>query len=113
GLMLFVEDLLRILSPADYWGAARLVPVILAAYVFQSWAGVQDIGILVRERTSWLAVANWIAALVALAGYALLVPRFLAAGAAWAAVAAFFVRWLLTYRISQRLWPIRYRWGPV
>jgi O-antigen/teichoic acid export membrane protein len=113
GLTLFVHDLLRIATPPAYWGAAQLVPVILIAYVFQCWANVQDIGILVRERTEYLAIANWLAALVALVGYALLIPRYLGWGAAVATVAAFFARWLLTYLISQRLWRVAYRWGPV
>jgi O-antigen/teichoic acid export membrane protein len=113
GIGLFVGDLLRIMSSPPFHPAADIVPIILIAYVFHGWAMLHDIGVLVKERTELLTVANWIAALVALAGFSILIPRFLAFGAAAAAVMAFGVRWGLTYRFSQRLWRVQYDWWPV
>jgi len=43
----------------------------------------------------------------------LLIPRFLGFGAALSTVMAFAVRWALTYYLSQKLWPVAYRWNPV
>jgi SAM-dependent methyltransferase len=63
--------------------------------------------------TGYITLANWLSALVALAGYLLLIPRWLGYGAAVATLMAFSVRLTVTYRISQRLWPIRYQWRPV
>lgn len=113
GIVLFVEPMLQIMSDPAFHGAARLVPVILVAYVFQSWAKTQDIGILVRERTGFMTIANWAAALAAVVGYALLIPRYHGWGAATATAVAFAVRYVLTYWFSQRLWHVEYRWGPV
>lgn len=113
GIVLFVDDLLRVMATPPFHPAAKVVPVILVAYVFHGWAMMHDIGVLVKERTEYLTMANWIAALVALAAFALLVPRWLAYGAAASAVLAFSVRWGLTYHFSQRLWPVRYEWAPV
>lgn len=113
GIVLFVGDVLRIMTTPPFFPAAALVPIILIAYVFHGWAMMQDLGILVKERTELAAAVNWIAALVALAAFAILVPRYQAYGAALAAIAAFFVRWSLTYAVSQRVWPIRYDWPPV
>ena len=113
GIALFVGDVLRIMSTPPFHPAARIAPIVLAAYVFHSWAMMHDIGALVKERTEYLTVANWVAALVALAAFATLVPRFLATGAAAAAILAFGTRWALTYVFSQRLWPVRYDWPPV
>lgn len=112
-LTLFVRDVLQLMSTPPFHPAADIVPVILIAYVLLAWVGMQDIGILVRERTSLLTLVNWVAALVALAGYALLIPRWLGFGAAVATVLSFAVRYVLTYAISQHLWPVRYDWGPV
>ena len=89
------------------------MPVIVLAYVLQSWTIMHYIGIQIRERTEFYTLANWAGAIVALAGYALLIPRLLGLGAALATVAAFAVREGAVYLLSQRLWPIRYRWGPV
>lgn len=113
GIALFVDDLLRIMSDPSFHGAADVVPLILAAYVLQSWARAQDIGILVRERTEYVTLANWVAAGVAVLGYWWLVPRYLEVGAAVATLVAFGVRYGLTYLFSQKLWYVQYRWGPV
>jgi O-antigen/teichoic acid export membrane protein len=113
GITLFVGDLLRVMSDPGFHAAADVVPLILVAYVLQSWAQAQDIGILVRERTEYVTLANWIAAGVALAGYWYLVPRYLEWGAAVATLAAFVVRYGFTYFFSQRLWHVEYRWTPV
>jgi O-antigen/teichoic acid export membrane protein len=74
---------------------------------------MHDLGILVSERTKYLAIANWAAAIVALIGYAVLIPRYHLWGAASATVIAYAVRSALTYFYSQQLWPVRYDWPPV
>src|SRR2546429_9039490 len=66
-----------------------------------------------RERKEYNTFANGVRTVVALVGYVALIPRWLGLGAALATVAAFAVREWLTYRCSQRLWPIRYDWRPV
>ena len=112
-IALFVGDFLRIVARPAYFQASYLVPVILMAYVVGSWTAFSNLGIFMRERTEWFTLANWVAALVALAGYVFLIPRFLAWGAAFATVVAFVIRHIMVYYISQRLWPIKYEWGPV
>jgi O-antigen/teichoic acid export membrane protein len=113
GLILFVGDVLHVMATPPFYAAANVVPIIVAAYVLQGWASVQDIGILVSERTRILMVVNWIAALVALGGYALLIPRYYGFGAAIATFVAFAVRYVLTYVASQRVWKVEYEWRPV
>src|SRR5207248_10303283 len=90
-----------------------LVPIILIAYVLQSWTMMHNLGIQVRERTEAYTLATWAGAIVALAGYAVLIPRLFGLGAALATVASFAVREWAVYALSQRLWRVRYRWGPV
>ena len=50
---------------------------------------------------------------VAVGGYLILIPKFLAWGAAFATLAAFLSRYLLILYFSQRLWPVHLRWTPV
>lgn len=113
GIALFVGDMLRLMSTPPFHPAANVVPIILIAYVFHGWAMMHDIGVLLTERTEYLTIANWVAAFVALAGFAVLIPRYQATGAGLAAILAFGTRWALTYVFSQRLWPVRYDWTPV
>jgi O-antigen/teichoic acid export membrane protein len=112
-ITLFVDEVLRVMTTPGFYPAARYVPVIVIAYVLQGWVGLQDVGIHVRERTEFITLANWASAITALVGYALFVPPFLAMGAAGVTVAAFAVRYLGCYWISQQLWRVEYRWGPV
>jgi O-antigen/teichoic acid export membrane protein len=113
GISLFVHDLLRVMATPAFHAAAHVVPVILVAYVFQAWASIVDIGILMRERTRYVALANFIVAAVAIAGYFLFIPRYLEWGAAGVTLFAFLLQFLLIYHFSQKLWPVRYRWRPV
>jgi O-antigen/teichoic acid export membrane protein len=113
GILLYVDDFIRIMSSAAFHDSSPLVPIILLAYIIQSWASFHETGILVRERTEFITLANVLAALAALAGYLLFIPRGLAYGAAWATVFSFAVRAGVTFAISQKLWPIRYSWGPI
>lgn len=113
GIGLFVDPVLRVLSDPEFLPAAVLVPAILAVYVLQSWTRIQDIGILIRERTEFVTLAEWVGAAVALAAYVLLIPRYLAWGAVAATALAFLVRYALVYRFSQRMARVEYRWGPV
>jgi O-antigen/teichoic acid export membrane protein len=113
GIGIFVQDLLYVMTTPAFHPAATLVPILLVAYVIQSWTSLQDIGILVRERTEFVTLGNWLAAGTALVAYAVLVPRYLGLGAAIATLIAFLVRHLIIVSISQWLWPVRYRWGPI
>lgn len=112
-ITLFVGNVLRLMTPPAFYPAADLVPIILIAYVLQSWTGMHDIGIHLRERTEFITIANWVAAGVALLGYFLLIPRWLGLGAAIATVIAFGVRYLIILRVSLRLLPVRYDWQPI
>jgi O-antigen/teichoic acid export membrane protein len=113
GIALFVDDMLRVMTTAPFWSAAALVPLVLAAFILQAWAGMQDVGILVRERTEFVTLANWVGAAVALVLYWKLIPTLLGWGAAIATFTAFAVRFAIVYWASQRLLFVRYRWAPV
>jgi O-antigen/teichoic acid export membrane protein len=113
GMSLFVHGVLRIMATPPFYPAANFVPILLIAIVFQAWTSAQDVGIGVSEQTKYIAIANWISAGVVLIAYAILIPLYAGWGAAIATVIAYAVRYVCTYRFSQRLWPIRYNWTPV
>ena len=113
GMSLLVGDVLRVMATPAFHAAAQLVPVVLAAYVLQGWSSVLDVGLHVKERTGYVTAANTIAAVVSLAGYALLIRPLQLWGAALATLVAFAVRTLLVYVFSQRLLPVRYDWSAI
>jgi O-antigen/teichoic acid export membrane protein len=109
---LFVRPALRIIADPEYFTAANLVPIIIAAFVFQAWTGVVQFGIDAAERTRFTTVVMWVSAAVILALYALLIPPFGAYGAAVATVSSFALRGVLMRYFSNRVWPQRYDWAP-
>ncbi len=109
-LATFIEPALALLTTQSFQEAAFLVPIILSAYVIQSWMDAVKFGIDVSEKTRFHAVATWGSVVVTLGLYALLIPRFGSYGAAYATVLGFLVRFLLSWRFAQRLWPVDYRW---
>jgi O-antigen/teichoic acid export membrane protein len=113
GLALLIQDVLHLMTTPAFYPAAQFVPLILVAYVFQGWTGFQDVGIHMKERTELITLANWIAAGIAVVGYAIFIPRYLGMGAAGVTVVAFFARYFGVYLASQRLWRVEYEWGPV
>ena len=113
GITLFVGDVLHVMATPPFFGAATIAPVVVIAYVLQSWTGFHNIGIMLRERTHYITLANWVGAIIALAGYATLVPRWFGMGAAIATVLSFGARELLVYVLSQRFLRVAYDWRPV
>ena len=110
-ICLFVEPFLRVMTTKGFHGAATLVPLIALAYVVETWANAVSFGIEVSEQTRYSAYSTWLSAAVAIALYALLIPRLGGYGAALATVGGFSVRLLLVLHWSQRLWPTEYGWG--
>ena len=112
-LSMFSGDVLRLIAAPPFHPAIAYVPVIVLAYVFHCWSNFVNLGIYITEKTEYFTAANWAAAVTAVIGYVLLIPEYLAWGAAIATLISVFVRFWLAYVFSQRLWPVRYEWAPV
>jgi O-antigen/teichoic acid export membrane protein len=112
-IAVFVRDFLHIIATPPFYGAADVVPVLLISIILGGWASQHEVGILVAERTGFLAAANWLAAGMTLVAYAVLIPRYGSWGAAIATVIGYMVRELATYKFSQHVLPVRYTWAPV
>ena len=113
GIALFTKDLLRVMADPSFHAAASLVPILLVAYLLHAWTRFHNLGIFIVEKTQLYSIANWVAAVVSVVGYVLLIPKYHGWGAAIATVIAFAVRQVLTYHWSQKLWYVKYNWGPV
>lgn len=113
GIALFVDPLLTIMSDPAFHAAARLVPIIVFAYVFQAWSDVVQFGIDASEQTRFVTYATWGAAVPLIAGYLVLIPLLGGLGAAIATLVGFVVRFVLMFVFAQRVWPVQYDWRSV
>ena len=112
-IAVYVKDFLRVMSDHSFLPAFAVVPVVLVAYVLQSWTNFCNIGIYLKERTDVAAWCSWVGVGVCIALNFLLISRYSMMGAAIATVGAFLARFILVYIFSQRLYRIAYPWWRV
>jgi O-antigen/teichoic acid export membrane protein len=105
------EPIVRTMARNEaFYPAARLIPIVVAAYVFASWKDVVYFGIAVSKRTWFAAVETWLSAALMLVLYWALIPTWGAGGAAIATLIGLAFRFFVVFAISQRLWPVDYEW---
>jgi len=109
-LSVFSEELLRVLSPPEYWGAAHVIPIVGLAYVFMGLSHFFRVGLYYTKQTKYLGYAVGGSAILNLPLNLALIPTFGAAGAAWATLISFVILALATFKVSQQIFPIRYQY---
>jgi O-antigen/teichoic acid export membrane protein len=106
------KDVLRILTPASYWAAARYVPIIALCYVLESARSVIISGILVQRVTHHLVPITALIVATDLGLNFVLIPRYLAMGAAVATLIAYVAYLGMTFYAARRVYAVRYEYGP-
>lgn len=101
---------LRIIAAPAFQSATAFVPIVLLAYVLQSWTEAVKFGIDLAGQTRYVSYAAWISMVLTLVLYATLIPHWGGFGAAWATVAGFGLRFALVYHWAQRLRRLPYDW---
>ena len=112
-MVVYVQDVLRIMSAPAFHTAYQVVPLILAATVVQQWTAYCNLGLYLRDRTSLYAWSALFGVAAALALNFLLIPRYGIMGAGWATVGAYVVRFGVVYHFSQKQYHIDYPWARV
>jgi len=103
--------LVRLLTPPPFH-AAYIVVGILAWYsMFYGFNLIISVGIWKGEKTLWVSVLMGAAALLNIGLDALLVPEHGGIGAALATSTSFLIWNVLTLIVSERLWPVGYKFG--
>ncbi len=110
GLCLFAPELLIVMGGEAYYPAIALIPIVVSANFFLTAAGLLDTAFYIKRRTvlkPWITLAG---AILTVTFLVWLVPMYGATGAAMATTAAFFIYWLVTLAISQKVHFIRLNW---
>jgi O-antigen/teichoic acid export membrane protein len=103
---LFSNEALILLTPPDYWAAARVLPALAVGLALFGTTQITALGISLQKRTSFLTYGAWLAAAANIALNLLLTPRYGALGAALASMASYAVLTSSFLFWSQRLHPI-------
>jgi O-antigen/teichoic acid export membrane protein len=98
------EEVIRVMTAPAFHSAAAVVPILIVCYVLEAIYLFFNTALLVHNRTGLVAGVAVVTVAVNLSANALLVPHFLAAGAASARVIAMIVMVVTTFVLGQRLW---------
>ncbi len=94
-----------------YWGGLFIIPIVMAGYYFNGVFTNFVVGPYLQKKSTYLALATGIAALVNLVLNLALIPSLGILGAAWATLGAYFVAALVLYLVNRRIYPVPYEWG--
>jgi len=108
GIIAVTPALYILLIPPVYQAGARIVPIIMAAYVVYGLSYPLNVGIMLKDRTRYLPIISWIAAFACLGLNLWLIPRYGMTGAAWATLLAYLVWTTGITWMSLRLYPVPY-----
>ncbi len=114
---LFINDIVaikmfnRFIIHPDYWSGLHIVPIILAAYLFNGLALIFSSGIYIQKKTYFLPITTITSALFNIVCNFLLIPILGITGAALATLISYFVMALLNLFFSQRIYKIQYEYS--
>jgi O-antigen/teichoic acid export membrane protein len=107
-IILSCKPVLLLMSSPDYLDTYKLVPIIILAAAVGGMSYVYQTGILYEKKTKFMFYITLAGSVIGLTADFVLIPRFGAYGAGWSTVVKASVATVLTYVISQRLYPIRF-----
>jgi O-antigen/teichoic acid export membrane protein len=110
GLILFLKEAVLLLARADYLAATEIVPPVLLACFCQASASLMDSAFYIRGRTGLKLGITVLATAIMLALYGVLIPLYGAWGAALATLGGFAFLALATWKVTQRIFHVRYQW---
>jgi O-antigen/teichoic acid export membrane protein len=104
-------EVLQIMATPAYLGAATVVPLVAWGILLLNVSDVLRVGLLLEKKTGWLPVIWGVCTVINLGLNFLWIPAYGMAGAAWSTLVSFLVQAVMTYWISNRIYPITVEWG--
>ncbi|MFH1619752.1 MAG: oligosaccharide flippase family protein [bacterium] len=95
----------------SYWPGLKVVPVVLAAYLFYGLYINFMVSIVISKRTDILAWTTFLGAGVNIACNLLMIPRWGMMGAAWATFLAYLAMACALYLSGRKIYPVPYEYG--
>jgi|WetSurMetagenome_2_1015567.scaffolds.fasta_scaffold119933_1 O-antigen/teichoic acid export membrane protein len=110
GYQLLGEYVIRLFVAPDYWQAAAYVPWVALAYAIYALETQLHNVFLVTAQTRFALTTSLATAVVCLAGYWLMIPRFRLWGAVGATLLAFVVMLSLSFYLSLKSMRVHYEY---
>jgi O-antigen/teichoic acid export membrane protein len=110
-LCLLADEAAFVLGGAPYAGVAPIIPIVVLGYYCLTAADLMDSGFYVKKKTTWKTPITMASTAAMLALYWALIPPYGVLGAALATLGGFLFHAVLTWWVTQRVFPVRYEWG--
>lgn len=108
---LFIDPVIRVLTPSEFWTAAQYVPWLAAAYLIRTVGAHFRCVFLLESRTEVELQITAAGAGTCLVSYAFLIPRFGLAGAVASTLLGFSVMLLLGFWRAQKQRPFPFEYS--
>ncbi len=112
----FISDVVKIeigktfLIHPDYWVGLNIVPIVLAAYLFNGMYVNFLAGIIIRKKTKWIMNISFMGAFVNILLNLFLIPLFGMIGAACAVLFSYAVMAFAACIVSRKVYSAEYEW---
>jgi O-antigen/teichoic acid export membrane protein len=111
-ISLMSEELVRLFAlNSDYNNAFIVVPIIILAYIFSATRNVASIGLLVKKKTSYIALLTLSMAILNILLNIYLIPVYGLIAAAYTTLFSYFIFHIITELISRKQLDIKYETG--
>jgi O-antigen/teichoic acid export membrane protein len=113
-ISLFIDNLVgirvlnRYIIHPSYWIGLNIVPVVLAAYLFNGLSLSFSAGLYIQKKTAYLPIITIISAIANVFFNFLLIPKMGIMGAAIATLISYAVMAITTFYFSQKIYPVVY-----
>lgn len=108
GISVLTQEVLKIISAPAFWGAYRIVPIIVLANIVFTMHYHFNMGIVISKKTRYFALINFSNGILVLGLNTVLIKYYGIYGAAYATLIAFIYKVALTYYFSNRLYKIHF-----
>jgi len=112
-LSLLTSDLLIFITTPEYYGAGKVVPLVVVGYMFYNLYYVIDIGFFIKKKVYWYPLINIVGVICNFGLNIILIPRIGAYGAAIMTAISFFLCALMALVVSQKYYPIKYDYARI
>lgn len=112
-LSLFGDQLVALMTTQEFFGGAKVIPILGLALVFSGCYTIFAIGLNITKRMGRLLAVSGIPAVLNLVLNYLLIPPYGMMGAAWSTLASYLLMALLSWRASERVYHIDYEWRKI
>lgn len=110
GISVFVQDVIKIISPQEYWGAARYVPPVALCYIIYAMDHHVAFGILIAKRTEYWTYVNLVMGALNLLLNFILISRYGIWGAVLATFLSLVFKITALHMIGRKFFRIPFEW---